>query len=100
MSCQAKHTEYQPTEEEFVCPSCGKGPKDEPQGLVVEGNDDDGADTECPLLHPHDYLRCYTCDYDTGGQAFASSVAKKKNLVPCPTCKGKGMVPAKKGKKS
>jgi hypothetical protein len=99
MTCQAKHTKYQPTEAEFKCPACGIAA---PEGLCIDEVYAEGADPECGDLHPSDYLRCYNpgCSYDTNGQAFVNQLIKKKNLVPCLCCKGKGFVPAKKGKKS
>jgi hypothetical protein len=99
MSCPGRHTKYQPTDEEFRCPHCGKGPKDNPQGLVIEENNDESVSAECPQLHVDDYLRCYACDYEDNGRAYANRLAKKKDLVPCPCCKGKGMVPSKEVKR-
>lgn len=89
--CTAKHTKYQPTEEEFRCPVCKKGPRDD--GLVVDEPAEGGM--ECDLLHEEDYLCCYRedCRFEgTSGKRFAAAVAKKKNLVTCPTCKGSGHV--------
>lgn len=94
-ACTLKHTKYQPTEAEFCCPKCGAGCGD----FCV----DESGNFECPDLHPDDGLVCMGKDgkgcpaeYGTSGQAFVTSLIKKKNLVPCTHCKGKGYVPGKK----
>ena len=89
MNCTAKHTKYQPTEAEFVCPKCGKGPRED--GLITDEPAEDSAD-DCGKLHPNDYLRCFSCDYDIMGQAFALRLAKANSMVMCPCCKGSGLV--------
>jgi hypothetical protein len=98
MSCRAKHTAYQPLDQEFRCLYCGKGP--EQGGLIIEGNDEVETDANCVLLHPGDYFRCYNpeCNRDITGKAFAARLAKLHDLIPCPTCGGKGTVFSKKGK--
>jgi len=96
MICEAKHTSYQPTFEEFKCPRCGAQP---PEGICI---DDlvEGAEDTCELLHVGDYLRCYThdCHYETSGKAFANKLIKDNHMTTCPTCKGKGVVKGKKAK--
>jgi hypothetical protein len=84
----AKHTKYQVENVDFLCPKCGKGPEDD--GLVIDESADESS--ECEQLHEDDFLRCYSCDYETNGKAFAAAVARKKDLVPCPCCHGKGFV--------
>jgi hypothetical protein len=80
LACTGKHTKYQPTQEEFCCPKCGAKCGD----FCVDD----------------DILNCYGVDakgcpsqYGVGGKAFAAGLVKKKNLVPCKCCKGKGYVP-------
>jgi hypothetical protein len=100
MNCTAKHTKYQPTEEEMRCPKCGAG-----LGDFCVDESAPGADEDCGLLHVEDILICYGpngagCDWaGASAQAFASRIAKAKSLVPCSHCKGKGLVPAEKGAK-
>ena len=94
--CSAKHTKYQPTDEEFCCPKCG--------ATVGHFCVDDGPNLDCDLLHDEDELNCYgepgamgcPAQYGTTGKAFAALVVKKKNIQTCPTCKGKGYVPKEK----
>lgn len=86
MDCPHKHTKYQPTDEEWKCPKCGATAVD---GFIIE---DGPNEDECPSLHNDDFIRCSRCDYETSGKAFAAYVMKKNSLVPCPCCKGKGMV--------
>lgn len=85
--CTNKHTAYQPTEEEFLCPKC-KAPCGD---FCV----DESPDYECPKLHPNDGLLCYKCDYRTTGAAYVRQIMKQRDLVPCPTCKGAGHVSSK-----
>lgn len=88
--CRAKHTEFQPSLEEWFCPKCGASPDG---GFIVETfSDDIGSHEECEALHTQDRLDCGKCGYSGSGTAFAKAVAKKANLVPCPHCKGHGFV--------
>ena len=64
MRCEGKHTVYQPTDDEWLC----------------------------PLLHNQDRIICYACDHGTTGIRFAGAILKRKNLVTCPCCNGKGIV--------
>jgi len=94
MICNAKHIKYQPTDEEFRCPKCGAGPE---EGFVIE-NPDETAHDACGLLHEKDWIACNNCETeyhrDTfySGKQYAALMVKKNNLVPCPHCKGKGLV--------
>lgn len=90
MKCNAKHTLYQPKDEEWACPYCGASQQDG-TGLVIE-EPDETSDEACELLHVHDYLFCYTCRKGITGKAFAARLQKINNLVTCPCCKGKGLV--------
>lgn len=91
VACEFKHTKYQPTTDEFVCPKCGASCG----GFGV----DDSPNYDCPLIHVDDGLVCYGKDgkgcpsqYGVSGQGFATMLVKRKNLKPCPHCKGKGYV--------
>ena len=91
MSCIAKHTRYQPTEEDWKCPKCKKG--HEENGLCID-YPDETADDACEKLHEADALRCYGCGYEASGRTFAAKLEKLHNLVTCPHCQGKGLVKA------
>ena len=88
MSCPAKHTRYQPTEAEWKCPSCG--------GKVGEefyiDEPVEGAEDGCELLHAEDVLVCTKCGGGWTGQTFSKMMARKNDLVACPTCGGTGTV--------
>lgn len=94
MTCNARHTKYQPTDEEFRCPKCGAGPE---EGFIIDDSPED-ADSDCGLLHEDDCIVCNNCktehhrDTDYSGKSYAALMVKKNNLVPCPHCKGKGLV--------
>jgi len=87
--CGASHTKYQPSESEFVCPGCGEKDGD---FFIDTFSDDTGADNDCLLLHDEDVLRCCKCNYETTGKKFANMIAKRKDLVQCPCCEGRGLV--------
>lgn len=87
--CPAKHTKYQPSDAEWKCPKCGATAGDD-RGFVV---DEPVSDTwECDKLHEGDFLGCANCEYRTTGKAFAARCQKAADMVPCPTCKGHGLV--------
>lgn len=83
--CTTRHTKFQPTTAQWICPKCSTPP---PDGLVV----DDGESFDCEMLHETDYLLCYKCKYETNGKSFAAALQKKENMVTCPCCKGVGLV--------
>ena len=87
MICKAKHTKYQPTIDEYICPKCGA--KD---GDFALDDPAHGSDADCELLHPADYMLCNECGYGITGSAFAAHVIKINNRVPCKHCKGTGFV--------
>lgn len=91
-TCTAKHTKYNPSGAEWMCPKC-KATAEESDGFF---NDEpaDGAAPECPALHEMDGLACYRCGHHVGGKSFAARLQKAANMVPCPTCKGHGLVNA------
>lgn len=88
MECGYKHTKYQPTDEEFVCPKCGSS-----EFFLQEGP---GVDTdegvECELLHDEDLVMCEDCRHEVFGKRLANMILKKEKLVRCPHCKGRGYV--------
>jgi DNA-directed RNA polymerase subunit RPC12/RpoP len=92
VECKSKHTEYNPSLEEWICPNCGAK---EPGDFYIEYPAEAAAE-ECEKLHPTDILRCIKCKYETTGKKWADSLAKKMNVVKCPCCNGKGMVPRPK----
>lgn len=94
VDCAGEHTPYQPNDKEFQCPDCGATP-DSDKGFYTD-EPDEAANTECGKMHLHDGLRCYGCNYESSGRAFAAKLQKKHDLVPCSHCKGKGLVPRKK----
>jgi hypothetical protein len=85
--CNAKHTKYQPTDDEFHCPKCKAKSGD---FYIIDTIED--ANEECSNLHVGEYITCALCGYDTSAQSFATSWVKKHSLVPCKCCKGTGMV--------
>lgn len=89
-ACTAKHTRYQPSMAEWKCPKC-KATVDGQNGGFVVDTSPDGAD-ECDATHDADTLHCYSCGYTTTGKAFAARRQKATSMVPCPTCKGHGLV--------
>lgn len=85
--CTEPHTSYDPTAEEFVCPKC----KAKAGDFAI---DDSGGAEGCEKLHVSDALLCYSCGFRISGQDWLSLFMAEKNLVPCPHCLGKGVVPA------
>jgi hypothetical protein len=69
----------------WKCPCCGTGveSEDNAEGLIYDEYD--------RLLH------CYNCQHGFTVRKFEAAVRKKGQMMPCPHCKGKGLVP-KKGK--
>lgn len=98
--CDAKHVKYEPSEDEWACPFCGANGDD---FYIDPEPGDDLSNDECILLHETDLIVCNNCEKSIRGKAFSASLVKKKNLVVCPCCKGKGYVvddgksPAKRG---
>ena len=85
MNCTVKHTKFQPTDEQWKCPRCGRADE-----FSIEENATE--DLDCELLHDEDVAFCSRCDASWTGQTVARLLAKQNNLVPCPHCKGKGFV--------
>jgi hypothetical protein len=85
--CEAKHTKYQPTDDEWKCPICGMGSG---VGLIIDYSAE-CANPECEKLHDEDELTC-SCGYANTGKSFAAKIARKNNLVKCACCNGTGLV--------
>jgi DNA-directed RNA polymerase beta' subunit len=87
MDCQAQHTIYDPTDDEFFCPHCGAKAGqfyiEEPDILSEEG---------CTRLHDNDELRCHSCEHTTTGKEFIEKLMLERNFKVCPCCQGKGFV--------
>jgi hypothetical protein len=93
MSCTRKHTKYQPLDEEFKCPRCGATPNTDLQFIQEPPKTEWGTlDDECTELHDDDMCNCNRCDYGVSGKSFAARLMKQNNLIPCPHCKGRGLV--------
>jgi len=83
IKCIVKHAAYQPTNEEWSCPKCGKYS----ESFWIE---ESSADGECPLLHNTDIIVCFRCGYGTSGKNFAARLQKSKKSCPVPMLQGKG----------
>ena len=86
-TCDRKHTKFQPTDEQWECPKCGRG------------NDvfyiSESVDADCILLHDDDFIVCENCEREWTGKKLAAVMAKKACMVKCPHCKGSGFVKEK-----
>lgn len=61
-NCKRRHTDWQPSDEEWRCPECGIG------YTFLDGDDcgfviDDSVNEACDALHVDDEVRCYRCGY-------------------------------------
>lgn len=90
-ACTEKHTKYQPPDSDWKCPKCG-ATADDPNGFFC----DEAVSPDCERLHEADGLVCYGCGHATSGKDFATRLQKAANMVPCPHCKGHGLVPGNK----
>lgn len=91
MNCTAKHTKYDPSGAEWACPKCGANAD---QGFLIE-EPAETAGERCEKLHDDDVIYCEKCDYTTTGKKFSAFIIKQRNLITCPCCKGKGLIPKK-----
>ena len=91
MTCTVKHTQYQPNDT-WRCPKCGITANEEGTGFYIESVVD-GASDECELLHMDDECLCHTCGYQAYGKTVANRLKKLDNMITCPHCKGKGVIP-------
>lgn len=88
MRCPFKHTKYQPEDNKpYICPNCGSW-----EFFVQDSPTDEVTGLECTKLHEDDYIVCEKCGYSITGKIFSSKIMKEKNLIICPTCKGKGCI--------
>ena len=91
MICPAKHTKYQPADKDWKCPRCGG------DNTVFTINESAAeALDDCERVHDEDEVRCSKCDMRWTGKQVTALLAKNLDLVECPHCKGKGMVPKDK----
>lgn len=93
--CKAKHTKYQPSQEEWKCPTCGEDNKH----FIVEESDEKSEDG-CDMIHEDDWIICDNCGYGESGFTTANKIRKINNhkLVKCECCKGYGYIKVKKEK--
>jgi hypothetical protein len=87
MPCNAKHTAYNPTDDQMRCPHCNA-----PLGQFYVQEYDILADHNCDRLHVLDELHCSNCGQGTTGEEFAVKVMKEQKIKVCPCCKGEGVV--------
>ena len=84
MECNVKHTPYQPTDAEWICPKC----KVDVNSFYIQ----DSENHDCAKLHINDELGCTNCGYYITGKQFANMLQKRKNLISCPHCHGTGLI--------
>ena len=84
LECKRKHTIFNPSDEEWRCPNCGNI-----DDFILE----DPFSTDCELLHKDDVISCNGCGCSYTGKQFCDILLKRKNLIPCPHCKGTGLIP-------
>jgi hypothetical protein len=88
--CTAKHTKFQPTNAEWLCPKCGSNN----EKFVIEMGAE-GGDEDCTLLHIDDEITCMECHNSWNGAVVSKLLQKKSkagDYVTCPCCKGVGRV--------
>lgn len=85
--CFAKHTKYQPSDDDWVCPKCGAD-----SSSFVINDHAEGASEDCGKLHVQDNVECFSCGYGGSGRSVSSLMAKTANLVICSCCNGAGYV--------
>lgn len=83
MKCPDKHTVFQPTEDEWKCPTCDSG---HDYFYVYETY---GLEN-CELLHRTDFVVCDKCKGEWTGAEIAKMLLQKNSAVVCPHCKGTG----------
>jgi hypothetical protein len=87
MTCKHKKTEYQPNENEWVCPFCGAESTADMEFCVEYSPCDD---YHCEALHCGDEVYCSGCDETYTGEKIAKKMMEKKNAKRCPHCDGRG----------
>ena len=86
MICPAKHTAFQPTDEQWRCPKCGA---DNSKFYIEEPAD--GSAEDCVKLHKQDELFC-SCGYAASGESFSKKAMAAQNRIVCPHCNGEGTI--------
>lgn len=89
-NCGGKHTKYQPTDEEWKCPSCKIN--DDGGHFYIDTFSDEVSDPDCSLLHKDDLVVCINCNKEWSGEIVSRLLAKIVNMIPCSHCKGTGFV--------
>jgi len=79
--CQAKHTKFQMSLEDWCCPKCGAKPGDSPEFYMFEGQED--AEEDCEFTHPQDYLLCTACSWQGSGTTWSRLMIKKQASLRC-----------------
>ena len=74
--CTAKHTAYQPKDDEWKCPHCGE---DECCFYIDLSAPD--SDYDCELIHAEDWIVCGKCDRGWSGATIAKKMQVKNNTV-------------------
>lgn len=97
-ACNAKHTAFQPTSAQWLCPKCGAGNGSSEGDFYVDETPED-SDGDCPALHQNDNVVCNKCGGGWLGQNLARKMIQKLDLVPCPCCKGQGVISKAKATK-
>lgn len=90
--CRAKHAVPDVPLDDWKCPKCGARHDSQNGRAFVLETPALLSDTLCRLLHEDDELRC-DCGMALSGKEFSEIYAKKIGVVPCPNCKGCGVVP-------
>jgi len=83
MSCWYKLTEFQPTDEEWLCPRCGASNEN---FAVCDSS------CGCDMLHDGDEVKCDRCSTEWSGKELAEEMVQRLNTVECSCCKGTGRV--------
>jgi len=93
--CTARHTNFQPTDKQWVCPSCGVDSND----FMIEESAE-GSSPDCLKLHASDTVFCFQCGKTWTGSRLATLMSKKVGVttVKCSCCKGTGYVTVKNAK--
>jgi hypothetical protein len=86
MTCEARHTKFQPSDDEWKCPKCGATSL---EGFCID-DISCNSDINCNKLHCDDYCRCDQCGYHANGATIARRICEKIGLVKCECCNGTG----------
>lgn len=87
LTCPAKHTTFDPTNEQWRCPACNA----DNSAFWIEDHPENVAE-DCPRLHDRDEVVCNSCGDGWSGKVVAKKLMAKFNQIPCPTCRGCGTV--------